>query len=65
MNAGELGLQRTEFALNIARSQNKPLFNSETGCIARANAFDQTMEMAIRNGIGFAVVSSQAVCLCL
>ena len=51
----ELGLQRTEFALSIARAQKKPVFNSETGCIARANAFDQTMEMAIRNGIGFAV----------
>jgi hypothetical protein len=51
----EQGLQRTEFALGVARAQKKPVFNSETGCIARANAFDQTMEMAIRNGIGFAV----------
>lgn len=48
----ELGLQRTEFALRIARMQKKPLFNSETGCIARANAFDQTMEMAIRSNTG-------------
>jgi hypothetical protein len=51
----ELGLQRTERALDFSRQYNKPVFNSETGCIARANAFDQTMEMAIRNGIGFAV----------
>ena len=51
----ELGLQRTEMALGFSRQYNKPVFNSETGCIARANAFDQTMEMAIRNGIGFAV----------
>jgi hypothetical protein len=51
----ELGMQRTEMALDFSRHYNKPVFNSETGCIARANAFDQTMEMAIRNGIGFAV----------
>lgn len=51
----ELGLERTEFALGLARQLKKPVFNSETGCIARANAFDQTIEMAIRNGIGFAV----------
>ena len=29
--------------------------NSETGCIARASAFDQTIELAARNGIGYAV----------
>ena len=51
----ELGLQRTELALALGRQHAKPVFNSETGCIARANAFDQTMEQAARNGIGFAV----------
>ena len=51
----ELGLEITELALSVARKHNKPVFNSETGCIARASAFDQTMEMAARNGIGFAV----------
>lgn len=51
----ELGLQRTETALGFARRLGKPVFNSETGCIARANAFDQTMEMCARNGMGFAV----------
>lgn len=51
----ELGLERTETALAFARGLQKPVFNSETGCIARANAFDQTMEMALRNGIGFAI----------
>ena len=51
----ELGLEITELALSVARKHNKSVFNSETGCIARASAFDQTMEMATRNGIGFAV----------
>lgn len=51
----ELGLQRTEIALQFAREYSKPVFNSETGCIARGNAFDQTMEMCTRNGMGFAV----------
>ena len=51
----EQGLQRTDEALYQARTLQKPVFNSETGCIARSNAFDQTMEMAIRNGIGFSV----------
>ena len=48
----ELGLQITELALSVARKFSKPIFNSETGCIARASAFDQAMEMAARNGIG-------------
>jgi hypothetical protein len=45
----ELGLQITELALSVARKFSKPIFNSETGCIARASAFDQAMEMAARN----------------
>lgn len=42
-------------ALGFARQLGKPVFNSETGCIARANPYDQTVEMATRNGIGFAL----------
>jgi hypothetical protein len=57
----EQGLDRTETALGFARSLRKPVFNSETGCIARANAFDRTIEMALRNGIGFAVWGENAL----
>lgn len=42
----EQGLQNTMLGLNFSRTLNKPVFNSETGCIARANAYDQTIELA-------------------
>ena len=51
----ELGLRNTRVALAVGHKEQKAVFNSETGCIARANAFDQTMEIALRHGIGFAV----------
>ena len=51
----ESGVAVTETALAFARSFDKPVFNSETGCIARANAYDATVEMALRNGIGYAL----------
>ena len=50
----ELGLEITELALSVARRTSRST-NSETGCIARANAYDQTIEMAARNDIGYAV----------
>lgn len=52
-NTWEDGLLATQSALGFAAQFNKPVFNSETGCIARANAFDQTVEMAVSNGIGY------------
>ena len=54
-NFWEEGLGTTQPAIDFARQYKKPVFNSETGCIARANAFDQTMELAAKSGIGFAI----------
>ena len=51
----DLGLARVDIALGYARRHQKPVFNSETGCIARANAYDQTIELALRTGLGVVV----------
>ena len=51
--AWEEGLGATLPAIDYARAFGKPVFNSETGCIARANAFDQTMEQALETAATF------------
>jgi hypothetical protein len=45
--------------LNLARSfadwYKKPFFNSETGCISRANSYDQTIELHQMYGVGWVI----------
>lgn len=36
-----------------AKNGNKPLINSEMGCIARSNPYDMALEICERNGAGF------------
>ena len=36
-----------------AKNGNKPLINSEMGCIARSNPYDMAIEICERNGAGF------------
>lgn len=36
-----------------AKNGNKPLINSEMGCVARSNPYDMALEICERNGAGF------------
>eukprot|EP01045_Picozoa_sp_COSAG04_P005225 COSAG04_NODE_238_length_19079_cov_9.187039_14_plen_237_part_00 len=49
----ELGLQTMDDAAALAARLGKPIFLSEFGCIARANAYDQGIELASLYGMGW------------
>lgn len=40
-------------AAEVSRKTGKPMLNSETGCIARANPYDMVLEVAAKNNTGW------------